>query len=76
MPVNFKVLDVRRIPSAEPGRVGRFDWLVTYELDPLHVQMVTVPQDSLTEQAIADAVRKDLEAIARFVGKSMQVPGS
>ena len=72
MAVNFKVVDARRVPSAEPNRVGKRDWLVTYQLDAMRVYMVTIPFDVLTEAIIADAVKRDLEAIERWVGKEFK----
>jgi len=69
MAVNFKVIDVRRIPSAEPSRIGKLDYLVTYQLDPMRVYIVTIAQDVLTESIIKEAIRKDLEAMQAWTGK-------
>jgi len=69
MAQSFKVIDTRRIPSAEPTRIGKLDWLVTYQLDAYRTYMVTIPQDELSEADIKDAVRKDIEAIGRWVGQ-------
>ena len=69
MAQTFKVIDTRRVPSADPGRVGRLDWLVTYQLDAYRTYMVTIAKDELSESDITEAVRKDLEAIGRWTGK-------
>ena len=73
MAEKFKIIDTRRIPSAEPSRVGKLDYLVTYQLDAYRTYMVTIPADELTEDAIREAVRKDLEAMSRFVGKELNL---
>lgn len=73
MAINFKVIDVRRIPSAEPARVGKLDYLVTYQLDAYRTYMVTIPQDELSEDVIKDAVRKDIEAIEKWTGTEFTV---
>ena len=73
MAVNFKVIDVRRIPSAEPARVGKLDFLVTYQLDAYRTYMVTISEDTLTEDVIKDAVRKDIEAIEKWTGTEFTV---
>lgn len=73
MALNFKVIDARRIPSAEPSRIGKLDWLVTYQLDAMRVYMVTIAVDVLTEPLIQDAVKKDIEAIARWTGKEFTI---
>ena len=69
MALNFKVIDTRKIPSADPNRIGKLDWLVTYQLDAYHTYVVTIPTDELTEDVIKEAVRKDVEAVQRFAGK-------
>lgn len=68
MAQSFKVIDTRRIPSSEPTRIGKLDWLVTYQLDAYRTYMVTIPQDTLSEDLIKEAVRKDIEAIGRWTG--------
>ena len=69
MAQSFKVIDTRRIPSADPARIGKLDWLVTYQLDAYRTYMVTIAQDELSEADIKEAVRKDIEAIGRWVGQ-------
>ena len=69
MAQSFKVIDTRRIPSSDPTRLGKLDWLVTYQLDAYRTYMVTIPKDELTEDEIKEAVRKDIEAIGRWVGQ-------
>jgi len=69
MAQSFKVIDTRRIPSADPARLGKLDWLVTYQIDAYRTYMVTIAQDELSETEIKEAVRKDLEAISRWVGQ-------
>lgn len=73
MAQNFKVIDARRIPSADPARVGKLDWLVTYQLDAYRTYMVTITKDTLTEDIIKEAVRKDLEAIQAWTGKELSL---
>ena len=69
----FKVLDLRRVPSPDEGRVGRMDNLVTYQLDPFRTYMVRIAKDTIEEADILDAVKKDLEGIERFAGKEFQL---
>jgi len=66
---SFKVIDTRRIPSADPNRIGKLDWLVTYQLDAYRTYIVTIPEDELTEEIIKRYVRKDLEAAEKFTGR-------
>lgn len=71
MAQTFKVIDTRRIPSADPGRVGKFDWLVTYQVDAYRTYMVPIAEDTLSEDIIKEAVRRDLEAIQAWTGKEL-----
>lgn len=71
MAQSFKVLDTRRVPSADPTRVGKLDWLVTYQLDAYRTFMVMIPQDQLSEDIIREAVKKDLEAVMAWAGKEL-----
>jgi len=73
MAVSFKVIDVRRIPSAEPSRVGKLDFLVTYQLDAYRTYMVTIPRDELSEDVIREAVSKDIAAIEKWTGTEFTV---
>jgi len=65
----FKVIDVRRVPSADPARIGKLDYLVTYQLDAYRTYIVTVPEDTLSDEIIQKYVRKDLEQIEKFTGR-------
>lgn len=69
----FKVIDVRRVPSAESARLGKLDYLVTYQLDQFRTYMVTIPKDELSEEIIREAVKKDLEAMEKFTGKELEL---
>lgn len=69
----FKVLDVRKIPSPEEGRIGKMDNLVTYQLDPFRTYMVRIPKDAIAEADIIEAVKADLAAIERFTGKEFKI---
>lgn len=69
----FKVVDVRKIPSALNNRIGKMDFLVTYQIDALRTSMVTISKDELTEQDIVAAVKADLEQIERYTGKEFEI---
>jgi len=73
MAQTFKVIDTRRIPSADPARIGKLDWLVTYQLDAYRIYMVTIPEDTLTDDIIKEAVSKDIAAIEKWTGTEFTV---
>jgi len=73
MAINFKVIKTFRIPSADPNRLGKFDWLVTYQLDSMDKHIVPIPKEILTEGDIKEAVRKDIEEIGKWTGKDFTI---
>lgn len=66
----FTVLDVRDLPSPDPERLGKWDKLVVYELDPTHRYTIRVPAESFTEEALVAAVKADLEERSQWINKS------
>jgi hypothetical protein len=71
------IIDKREIPSGDPGRVGKFDAMITYQLDDFRVYFVTLPNEDLgkpnEQQIIAEAIKKDLADRERFSGMKLEV---
>jgi len=72
MPTKFKIFDVRRVPSAEPDRIGKYDQLVMYELDPMRRYIVRVPEEEFSEERMKQAVKEDMAERARYTGKEYE----
>lgn len=72
MPVKFTVSDVRRVPSGEPDRLGKFDKLVMYELDPIHRYILRVPEEEFSEERMIRAVKEDIAERAQYTGKEFE----
>lgn len=72
-PAEFKVIDTRRLPSPDPERMGKWDTLVVYELDPMRRYSVLVPEDPLTEEALIAAVKADLTEHGRWLEKTFRL---
>ena len=73
MPTKFKIFDVRRVPSAEPDRIGKYDQLVMYELDPMRRYIVRIPEEDFTEERMKLAIKKDMAERAEFTGKEYEI---
>ena len=73
MPTKFKVFDIRRVPSAEPDRIGKYDQLVMYELDPMRRYIVRIPEEKFTEDRMKEEIKKDMDARAEFTGKEYEI---
>lgn len=69
----FKVVDHRRIPSPDDARIGQLDTLITYKLSDLEIFVVRIPKDRVDEGEIVQAVKEDIEATKRFVGKEFNL---
>ena len=74
MPTKFKIFDVRKVPSAEPARVGKYDQLIMYELDPMRRYIVRVPEEEFTEERMIRAVKEDMAERAQYTGKEYEIP--
>lgn len=74
---SVRILNKTEIPSPDPARIGKRDAYITYEMDPLHVYYVTIPDELLggpdEDDVIAAAIKKDLAGRERFIGKSLEV---
>lgn len=73
MPTKFKIFDVRRVPSAEPERVGKYDQLVMYELDPMRRYIVRIPEEEFSEERMKRAVKEDMAQRELFTGKEYEI---
>lgn len=74
MPTKFKIFDVRKVPSAEPTRVGKYDQLVMYEFDPMRRYIVRVPEEEFTEETMIEAIKQDMAERAKYTGKDYELP--
>jgi len=74
------ILDFNKLPSAKPGRLGKFDYIVTYRLPTGHVRIVSIPAEEIEgtpedkrEEVIKKYIKKDLAEWARWVGKKIKI---
>jgi len=71
--VEVTIVDIRDVPATEPGRIGKLDTLVTYQIDPAHVYMIRIPKEEFTEELMKQAIRKDIEEKRKWLGKKLVV---
>jgi len=78
--IEVTVLDITRVPSADPTRIGKFDVVVVYQTPDGKTYMVSIPEEEvLTEEGkydekkIAELIRKDIERKAKLIGKKLKV---
>jgi hypothetical protein len=73
MPREARILDTRKIPSADPARVGKSDYVVTYQVDGLRSHYVVIPKDAPTEAEITAAVKAEEKTRASQVGRTFPI---
>jgi len=74
MPTKFKVFDIRKVPSADPTRIGKDDQLVMYELDPMRRYIVRIPVEEFSEEKMLEAIKADMAERAQYSGKEYEIP--
>ena len=79
-PGRVRILDRTRIPSPEPGRIGKYDELVTYQDQAMRTYVLTIPGEELEglpedEQLriITDRIRAQVTERARWVGREVTI---
>jgi len=68
-----KILDVRKIPSMKPDRIGKHDHVVTYQTDPASTFIVVIPSEEFNESRLREEIRKDQAEREKFVGKTFSI---
>ena len=73
MPENVKVVDARKLPSADPKRPGLFDLLISYQTAAGVQGIVRVPAEAAGDEQVAAAIRVDLDERAGWQGRDLEV---
>ncbi len=68
-----RILDTRKIPSADAGRVGKSDYVVTYQVDGLRTHYVVLPIEAPSEAQIQAAIKAEEKARASTVGRAFTI---
>ena len=76
----FKIIDLSKVPSAEAGRAGKYDLIVTYQDSAGRVRIVTLPYEEFEgkseeeqEELIRKYIRTQEEERLRFVGRELKI---
>jgi hypothetical protein len=68
-----RILDTRKLPSADPARVGKSDYVVTYQVDGLRTHYVLLPKEAPTEAEIQAAIKAEEKSRAGIVGRAFTI---
>jgi len=76
----FKIVDLTVIPSAEAGRMGKKDAIVTYQDDAMRVRVTTIPYENIEGRSeeeqlaiITNAIRTQEAERTRWVGREISL---
>jgi len=76
--VTVKIIDMTKIPSSEPDRMGKYDLAVTYQDTAGRVRVITLPYESFKGKSEAEqlelirkAIKAQEEERLKFVGKTI-----
>ncbi len=78
--VSYKIVDLSKVPSAEAGRAGKYDLIVTYQDAAGRVRIVTIPYEEFggkseeeQEQVIRKYIEQQESERIRFIGKEIKI---
>lgn len=78
--VEIEIIDVNKIPSTKPTRVGRFDYLFTVRLPNGRIVFLTYPAEDLNikdveqvRKVVTSLVKEELGAQLGLIGKKFRV---
>jgi hypothetical protein len=76
----YRIVDLAKIPSAEAGRVGKYDLVVTYQDGAGRIRVVTLPYEEFggktpeeQEAILRKYIRAQEEERIRFVGRELRL---
>jgi len=75
-----KIIDISKVPSAEAGRAGKYDLIVTYQDSAGRVRIVTIPYEEFAgkseEEQVAilrKYIQAEEQARLKFVGREIKI---
>ncbi len=69
----LEIISLAEVPAINPQRLGQYDTLVTYRVDPLHIFTVRCEGSNLNKQQIAQCVKADYDRKGSLVGMKIEV---
>ena len=76
----IRIIDRVRVPSPDPLRIGKFDYMVTYMDEALRAGVVTIHAELLDgkpdpeqERVIAAATKKEVTERRKWAGRELSI---
>ena len=77
----IRIIDRVRVPSPDPLRIGKFDYMVTYMDEAMRAGVVTIhaelldgKPDAEQERVIALAAKKEVMERRKWAGRELSIP--
>jgi len=74
------IISINKLPSATPGRLGKFDYVITYRLPTGELRIVQIPaeefeglSDEEKEEKIREAIKRDIQELLKWAGKKIKL---
>jgi len=66
-PGTIRIIDRTKIPSPEPGRIGKFDEIITYQDEAMRTYVITIPSEELQDKPEEEQIKIIGEWIKRQI---------
>jgi len=77
----IRIIDRVRVPSPDPARIGKFDYMVTYMDEAMRAGVITIHAELLDGKADADqerlialAAKREVEERRKWAGREIAIP--
>ena len=77
-PGRVRILDRTQIPSPEPGRIGKYDEIITYQDQAMRTYVLSIPAEELEAlsedeqlRVITERVRAQIAERTRWAGREI-----
>ena len=77
----IRIIDRVRVPSPDPTRIGKFDYMVTYMDEAMRAGVVTIHAELLDgkpeaeqERVIAGMIRAEVVERRKWAGREIAIP--
>jgi hypothetical protein len=64
---------VGELPSQDPGRLGKMDALVNYQVPNVGAFTIRIPAEGITPAIVEAAIKKDVPNRAKFINQSLKL---
>ena len=77
----IRIIDRVRVPSPDPTRIGKFDFMITFMDEAMRADVLTLPAESLDgkpdveqERVISTAAKIKLTERKKWAGREISIP--